>query len=95
MQLSILQMRSTLMMRTIRMGRQLKLCEQKLQKSMEKPNKVLRPFIFMRCWLVIDLMTSLITAKHVKLRKLSMISTSLSLYSLPSLKTLQRFLHSA
>ena len=54
MQLSILQMRSTLMMRTIRMGRQLKLCEQKLQKSMEKPNKVLRPFIFMRCWLVID-----------------------------------------
>ena len=66
MQLSILQMRSTLMMRTIRMGRQLKLCEQKLQKSMEKLNKVLRPSIYMRCWLVIDLRMSLTTAKHVK-----------------------------
>ena len=66
MQSSILQMRSTKMMRTIKMGSKSKLCEQKSQKSMEKPNKVLRPSIYMRCWLVIDLMMSLITAKHVK-----------------------------
>ena len=66
MQSSILQMRSTLMMRNIKMGSKLKLCEQKLQKSMVKLNKVLRPSIYMRCWLVIDLRMSLTTAKHVK-----------------------------
>ena len=83
MQLSILQMKFTKMMKTIKMGSKWKLFEKRSQKSMAKPNKVLRLFIYMKCWLVLDLMMFLITAKHVKLKKLSMISTNLSLCSLP------------